>query len=33
MLAEAVVNSIGIAGALRYLEIHVAGGTHADISR
>jgi hypothetical protein len=33
LLTEAVTNSISIAGVLRYLEIPVAGGTHAHISR
>jgi predicted RNA-binding Zn-ribbon protein involved in translation (DUF1610 family) len=33
VLTEAVENSISIAGVLRYLEIPLAGGTHAHISR
>jgi hypothetical protein len=33
LLTEAAANSISIAGVLRYLEIPVAGGTHAHISR
>ena len=33
VLTEAVKNSISIAGVLRYLEIPLAGGTHAHISR
>ncbi len=33
LLTEAVANSISIAGVLRYLEIPMAGGTHAHISR
>jgi hypothetical protein len=33
LLAEAAANSISIAGVLRYLEIPVAGGSHAHISR
>jgi hypothetical protein len=33
LLGEAVANSISIAGVLRYLEIPLAGGTHAHISR
>lgn len=33
LLAEAVANSISIAGVLRYLEIPWSGGTHAHISR
>jgi hypothetical protein len=33
LLTEAVANSISIAGVLRYLEIPLAGGTHAHISR
>lgn len=33
LLTEAVANSISIAGVLRFLEIPVAGGTHAHISR
>jgi predicted RNA-binding Zn-ribbon protein involved in translation (DUF1610 family) len=33
LLTDAVANSISIAGVLRYLEIPIAGGTHAHISR
>jgi hypothetical protein len=33
LLTDAVANSISIAGVLRYLEIPMAGGTHAHISR
>ena len=33
LLAEAVANSISIAGVLRYLQIPWSGGTHAHISR
>ena len=33
VLSEAVANSISVAGVLRYLEIPLAGGTHAHISR
>jgi hypothetical protein len=33
LLTEAATNSISITGVLRYLEIPVAGGTHAHISR
>jgi hypothetical protein len=33
LLTEAVANSISIAGVLRYLEIPIAGGNHAHISR
>jgi predicted RNA-binding Zn-ribbon protein involved in translation (DUF1610 family) len=33
LLTEVVANSISIAGVLRYLEIPLAGGTHAHISR
>ncbi len=33
LLTEAVANSISIVGVLRYLEIPMAGGTHAHISR
>jgi hypothetical protein len=33
LLTEAVANSIIIAGVLRYLQIPIAGGTHAHISR
>jgi predicted RNA-binding Zn-ribbon protein involved in translation (DUF1610 family) len=33
LLTEAVANSISIAGMLRYLQIPIAGGTHAHISR
>jgi predicted RNA-binding Zn-ribbon protein involved in translation (DUF1610 family) len=33
VLTEAVENSISISGVLRYLEIPLAGGTHAHISR
>jgi hypothetical protein len=33
VLTEAVANSISIAGVLRYLQIPIAGGTHAHISR
>jgi predicted RNA-binding Zn-ribbon protein involved in translation (DUF1610 family) len=33
LLTEAVANSISVAGVLRYLEIPLAGGTHAHISR
>ena len=33
LLVEAAENSISIAGVLRYLEIPMAGGTHAHISR
>src|SRR5690349_17383510 len=33
LLAEAAANSISIVGVLRYLEIPVAGGNHAHISR
>src|SRR4029077_9820100 len=33
LLTEAVANSLSIADALRYLEILLAGGTHAHISR
>jgi predicted RNA-binding Zn-ribbon protein involved in translation (DUF1610 family) len=33
LLTEAVANSFSISGVLRYLEIPLAGGTHAHISR
>jgi hypothetical protein len=33
LLTEAAANSISIAGVLRYLEIPIAGGNHAHISR
>ena len=33
LLTEAAANSISVAGVLRYLEIPVAGGNHAHISR
>src|SRR5437762_9948604 len=33
LLTEAAANSISIAGVLRYLQIPIAGGTHAHISR
>ena len=33
LLTEAVANSFSIAGVLRYLEVPMAGGTHAHISR
>jgi predicted RNA-binding Zn-ribbon protein involved in translation (DUF1610 family) len=33
LLSEAAANSISIAGMLRYLQIPIAGGTHAHISR
>src|SRR6516164_10542928 len=33
LLTEAVANSLSIADVLRYLEIPLAGGTHAHISR
>ena len=33
LLSEAVVNSVSVSGVLRYLEIPLAGGTHAHISR
>jgi hypothetical protein len=33
LLTEAVMNSISIAGVLRYLEIPLSGGTHAHIGR
>lgn len=33
LLTEAAVNSISIADVLRYLQIPIAGGTHAHISR
>jgi hypothetical protein len=33
LLSEAVMNSLSVSGVLRYLEIPLAGGTHAHISR
>ena len=33
LLTEAVANSISIADVLRYLQIPIAGGAHAHISR
>jgi predicted RNA-binding Zn-ribbon protein involved in translation (DUF1610 family) len=33
LLSEAAANSISIAGMLRFLQIPIAGGTHAHISR
>src|SRR5690349_13213974 len=33
LLTEAAANSISIADVLRYLQIPIAGGTHAHISR
>jgi len=33
LLTDAVINSVSVAGVLRYLEIPWSGGTHAHISR
>ena len=33
LLTDAITNSVGVAGVLRYLEIPWSGGTHAHISR
>ena len=33
LLTEAVINSFSVSGVLRYLDIPLAGGTHAHISR